>query len=409
MLPRSLLNGEFPEELADRVKAELRVRFACNERPAAWEYLERFKSLRENHDLAVSLIYEEFCLLEEAAEAPSAKKFCDRYAPWRGSLELQLQCHRELHELAGDVRPAPSLPEPGAHWNGFRIDSILGRGGTSTVYLAYEDAMGGRPIALKVSPDRGPEPGIIGSLDHPRIMPGYSVCRDAARGLRGLCMPYRSGAPLDALFRRAWPLRDSHGATAFWAALDGDRINGPCHSLDRPGWLGFPSSGTYDDGVAWIVLVVAQAVSHIHSQGIIHCDIKLSNVYVAVREGPLLFDFGFARSHSAQDSLPGGTLAYMAPEQLRAFLDPKYLSVVRPAADIYALGLTLVELLLGVLPDTPPPTLPAPAAVRELLGHRVRPDWLVPTTGRHIPPRSERLSSAVWPPRPMTDMPTPVS
>jgi serine/threonine protein kinase len=374
------------EEILDRAKAELRARFARNERPVAREYLDRFECLRDNRDLALSLIYEEFCLLEEAAELPNPEAFCQRYPSWRDSLELQLKCHRELRDLASNGRSAQPLPESGESWNGFRIDSILGRGGTSTVFLAYEDAMGGRPIALKVSPDRGPEPGIIGCLDHPRIMPAFSVCRDAARGLRGLCMPYRSGAPLDALLRRVWPLRDSHGASAFWSALAGQRGGGPGPSLDRPGWLGFPSSGTYEEGVAWIVLVVAQAVSHIHSYSIIHCDIKPSNVYAGVRDGPLLFDFGFARSHRAQALLAGGTLAYMAPEQLRAFLDPRYWSEVGPAADVYALGLTLVELLLGILPDTPPATLPAPLAARELLGRRLRPDWLDRTALCHVPP-----------------------
>ena len=44
----------------------------------------------------------------------------------------------------------------------------------------------------------------------------------------------------------------------------------------------------------------------------------------------------------------------MAPEQLRGFLDPCRWSEVGPAADIYALGLILIELLLGAVPDTPP-------------------------------------------------------
>ena len=56
--------------------------------------------LRENRDLAVSLIYEEFCLLEEAGEDPSREQFCQRYAPWRDSLEIQLTCHHELSKLA---------------------------------------------------------------------------------------------------------------------------------------------------------------------------------------------------------------------------------------------------------------------------------------------------------------------
>ena len=177
------------QDIIDRAKAELRARFARNERPVAWEYLEQFVWLRENRDLAVSLIYEEFCLLEEAAEVPNPEEFCRRYAPWRDSLELQLKCHREMRELAGDVRSVPPALTSGESWNGFRIDSILGRGGTSTVYLAYEDAMGGRPIALKVSPDRGPEAAIIGCLDHPRIMPAFSVCRDATRGCEDCACP----------------------------------------------------------------------------------------------------------------------------------------------------------------------------------------------------------------------------
>ena len=104
--------------------------------------------------------------------------------------------------------------------------------------------MGGRPIALKVSPDRGPEPGIMGCLDHPRIMPAFSVCRDTARGLRGLCMPYRSGAPLDALFRRVWPLRvsDSASNAQFYPVPACGAIGGPAASLGVPGWLDFPWS-----------------------------------------------------------------------------------------------------------------------------------------------------------------------
>ena len=365
------------QDILDRAKVELRARFARNERPAASEYLERYEWLRENSDLAVSLIYEEFCLLEEAAEVPNPEEFYERYAPWRDSLEVQLRCHRELRELASDVQCAHPLPLSGESWNGFRIDSILGRGGTSTVFLAYEEAMGRHRVALKVSPDRGPEPGIIGCLDHPRIMPAFSVCRDAARGLQGLCMPYRSGASLGSLLRTVWPLRDSHGASAFWAALASQpAVDALSPSLDRPGWLGFPWSGDYEDGVAWIVLAVAHAVSHIHSHGITHCDIKPSNVYASVRDGPLLFDFGFAQSQLVPAPLLGGTLAYMAPEQLRAFLDPHYWSEVGPAVDIYALGLTLAELLLGTVPDTPSAALPAPSAARELLDRRLTLDWL---------------------------------
>ena len=292
-MSRTSAYSESAEDLVDRVKEELRARYARDQRPQAREYLDRFPRLCGDPELAVSVIYEEFCLLEEAGERPDPEEFCQRYPQWGDSLGLQLRVDCELTQVAKCAPPARPMPEPGDTFQGFRIDSILGRGGTSVVYLACEEAMGGRAVALKVSPDRGPEPGIVGCIDHPRVMPAYSVCRDSALGLRGLCMPYRFGMPLDALARRSWPLRYSHGASALWAILAQQSPGAALSpSPDWPGWLGFPSDGSYEDGIAWIVQEVAQAVSHIHSCGVVHCDVKPSNVYIANRDGPLLFDFG---------------------------------------------------------------------------------------------------------------------
>src|SRR5262249_15179585 len=210
---------------------------------------ERFSRLSDDHSVALSLIYEEFCLLEDAGECPDLEDFCRRYPRWRDSLELQLRIHLQLSEAAREAPSPPRLPAPGDDFHAFRIDSVLGRGGTSHVYLAHEEAMGDRPVALKVSPDRGPEPGIIGGLDHPRIMPAFSVCLDPGRGLRGLCMPYRPGAPLDALARRSRPLKGSHGASAFRSTLAPRPASGPALPPwpDGPGWHGFPAGGSYDD------------------------------------------------------------------------------------------------------------------------------------------------------------------
>ncbi len=73
------------DELVDRVKEELRVRFARDERPAAREYLERFPRLFEDREIAVSLIYEEFCLLEEAGQRPYLSEFCRAAMPRGGT------------------------------------------------------------------------------------------------------------------------------------------------------------------------------------------------------------------------------------------------------------------------------------------------------------------------------------
>jgi serine/threonine protein kinase len=186
-------------------------------------------------------------------------------------------------------------------------------------------------------------------------------------------MPYRPGAPLDALARRSRPLKDSHGAAAFRAALA--PAPGRPGWPDGPGWHGFPANGSYDDAVAWVGIAVAGAVEYIHSRGVVHRDIKPANIYVTARDGPLLFDFGFARSLGAGDALPGGTPAYMAPEQLRAFLDPRGWAEVGPPADTYALGVTLLELLHGEPPEIPAGSRPGARAVEGLLAAREDPGW----------------------------------
>src|SRR5205823_4364638 len=96
-----------------------------------------------------------------------------------------------------------------------------------------------------------------------------------------------------------------------------------------------------------------------------------------VRKGPQLLDFNLASDpHSAtraEEAWNGGTLPYMAPEQLQAFLDPAGWERVGPTADIYSLGLVLRELLTGETPELPNPKIPLTRAIRELLDHRIEP------------------------------------
>ena len=125
---------------------------------------------------------------------------------------------------------------------------------------------------------------------------------------------------------------------------------------------------------------VAAALAHAHAQGVIHRDLKPTNVMVNLAGGQLkLADFGVAQDADAEPTRTGmalGTPAYMAPEQLAG-------AAASPASDAYALGVMLFELLTGRRPhqaDTlgallkttlsqPPaalaelrPDLPAPAA-----------------------------------------------
>ena len=100
--------------------------------------------------------------------------------------------------------------------------------------------------------------------------------------------------------------------------------------------------GTYPQGIAWIVMTLARGLDYAHRMRTFHRDVKPGNVLLTLYHGPQLLDFNLAESpHSvsqAEAAMHGGTLPYMAPEQIEAFLDPNLWGKVGAKADIYSLG-----------------------------------------------------------------------
>lgn len=97
--------------------------------------------------------------------------------------------------------------------------------------------------------------------------------------------------------------------------------------------------------------IEAPRLHEAHERGIIHCDLKPSNIMIDRRGEPIVMDFGLARaidddaeSRLTRDGMIVGTSAYMAPEQLDGS------QKLGPATDIYALGVVLYELLAGRRP-----------------------------------------------------------
>src|SRR5512135_591497 len=383
--------------LAALVKADLRCRYARGQRPCVADYLGRFPILRSQDDRVLSLIYEEFCLREEQGEHPDAEQFCARYASWRDSLASQLRYHQMLSRVADPSPPPPRFPEPGEYFEEYQLDRILGKGGAAQVYLAHDQSLGGRPVALKISSDRGHEPSIQGRLDHAHIVAVHSVVYQPETQLRGLCMPFRPGLPLDEVIKRADPASAPRTARTLWEAV---AETGPTPAEVRPdarrsAWDGYPIRGTYAQGVAWVVAALARALAYAHAQGILHRDVKPANVLMTHRDGPQLLDFNLAYDpHSANQAVAamrGGTLPYMAPEQLEAFLDPGRWDDVGARADLYSLGLVMCEMLTGRSPDTPGPNLPLPRAIRELLDRRI----YLRVAPRQVDPRIPQALGAI--------------
>src|SRR5262249_44365034 len=120
----------------------------------------------------------------------------------------------------------------------------------------------------------------------------------------------------------------------------------------------FLARASYVQAVCWIGACLADALQYAHERGLVHLDLKPSNVLLAADGQPMLLDFHLARAPILAGSPPpdwlGGTPAYMSPEQqvaLTAVRECRQVPVgVDGRTDIYSLGLVLCEALGGVLP-----------------------------------------------------------
>lgn len=202
----------------------------------------------------------------------------------------------------------------------YLFERELGHGGMATVYLA-KDVKHEREVAIKVlHPELSASIGagrfereikLAAKLQHPHILGLYDSGQ--ADGLLYYVMPFVKGESL----------RDR---------------------LDREGQL------PIDDAIQ-LILEIADALGHAHSQGIVHRDIKPENVLVSNGHA-LVADFGIASaaqeaggSKLTQTGMAVGTPVYMSPEQAVG-------DTVGPTSDLYSLGCVLYELLAGEPPFT---------------------------------------------------------
>jgi hypothetical protein len=107
---------------------------------------------------------------------------------------------------------------------------------------------------------------------------------------------------------------------------------------------------SYLDAVAWVIARLAEGLAHAHRRGIRHYDLKPANVLLGGDGQPMLLDFNLAHDVSAgkREQL-GGTLLYMAPEQLEEVRDQAP-GRVTERSDLFSLGVIFYELLTGQHP-----------------------------------------------------------
>ncbi len=201
----------------------------------------------------------------------------------------------------------------------YRVESLLGSGAMGEVYRAYDPVID-RLVAIKVvRPDLAAGSGsdqwlqrfrrearAAGRRFHPNIVAILDFGEDS--GMPFLAMEYVDGSSLDAILKASGPLDPSRGVA--------------------------------------IVMQVLSALGFAHQNGIVHRDVKPSNIIVLNNGEVKVADFGIARIDASEFTIVGdllGTPAYMAPEQFSG-------TPVDTRTDLFAAGVILFEMLTGVKP-----------------------------------------------------------
>jgi serine/threonine protein kinase/tetratricopeptide (TPR) repeat protein len=343
----------------------MRRRWTAGERPLAEECLARHPELWDQPEAATELIYEEVCLRQECGETLAAEEILRRFPQWRAQLQVVLHCHQLLEAGAAP----PVFPAVGETLGDFHLRAELGRGAVGRVFLATQPLLADRPVVLKLVPVGGHEHLSLARLQHTHIVPLYFVQDDPGRNLRILCMPYFGG---NSLARILESVRDrSPGLRTGQHLLQALRqiqaavpvslpVKGPaCQFFAR---------ASYTQAICWMGACLADALHYSHERGLVHLDLKPSNVLWAADGQPMLLDLHLARGPivtggPAPDWL-GGTPGYMAPEHEAALAAVRAHRPIPVAvdgrADVYSLGVLLYEALGGAVP------LPARMPMREL-------------------------------------------
>jgi eukaryotic-like serine/threonine-protein kinase len=296
----------------------------------------------------VDRAYREYCRRKNNGAPIDADDFCERHPTLDRQLAPLLEAHGfiEKHLELGKKKPLIPWPNPGEMLVGFQLLHELGRGGFARVFLAAEPALGNRLVVVKVSDNGSAEAHTLGRLGHANIVPVYSVKEDPGSGLTAVCMPYLGKATLCTLLERVRapgvPLR----ARLILEASHDPDVEATATGRQRRSPL---ESCSYVAGIRSIGAQLAEALQFIHQRKIYHRDLKPSNVLLTPDGRPMLLDFNLcATARAAQERL-GGTLPYMAPEQLVAVGDGNEAAAVEidGRSDLFSLGVMLYELLTG--------------------------------------------------------------
>ncbi len=295
--------------------SDAKSRWDDGDAPDAGKVLFEHPELSDRKSLVLELAYEEFYRRREAGDDIDVESFCERFPVCRASLRRRIEVE-QFFDSNLDWLEASDWPEPGQSFGRFQLVRQIGQGVASRVFLAQQTDLGNRLVVLKLSLYGFTEAKVLSRLDHPNIMPIYSVEEDDSSGLVAICMPYLTPWTLLDFLDAAY--RDGKVPKRFCEVLQQMDEDTSCEpptgeEAPMPAWL---KRASFVDGVLHLMGQVTDALRHTHERGILHLDLKPTNILITRCGRPLLLDFNLSADAAVQTAF-GGTPPYMSPEQLQ--------------------------------------------------------------------------------------------
>lgn len=324
----------------------------------------------------LEMLAEEFAQRWRRGEKPSVGDYAARFPQWASQIRAVLPSVAKMEQWRSCREATEASLAPGAapeKVGDYRILREVGRGGMGIVFEAVQESLG-RRVALKILPNHflldrkrlerfQRESRAAARLHHTNIVQVFGVGEQD--GFHYYVMQFIDGQGLNEVLRE-W--RRAAGLPDKPSAADTAEHNGDGKPAPAPQPMRQPNDMARWRDVAAIGMQVADGLHHAHQQGIIHRDLKPANILLArndeprmmngdckraqpesavhhssftAHHSPKITDFGLAKLADHDDLTQTGdilgTVGYMAPECFHGHADAR--------SDIYALGLTLYEML----------------------------------------------------------------
>ncbi len=375
---------KYLELLAELIRCDMEFAWDAGIKETTEQLTAPFPMIRDSREHLEAIAFEEYRLRHAAGEAVSPVDFHRRlgistegWPTWKPVQTPVIDEKQDWPSISGSSNQASqhrirrqstralNLPTIGSQFCGFEIVGELGRGAFGRVFLARQDDLANRFVALKVSCQHSDEHQYLARLQHTNIVPVYSVHRSG--NLQAICMPFLGVVTLRDILSYVHTSKDaiecpksSHALVSTIAKQKAETIvetikeNEERQSFrkvvltDDRATVEDKAKETYLKSMASTIMQVARGLGYAHDRGIVHGDLKPANVLLSDDGHPLLLDFHLSKSvDDLENENVGGTLPYMSPEHLSSLQTGQ---AIDARADVYSMGVILHEMLSGELP-----------------------------------------------------------